>query len=343
MSAVRVVVVENSRQERGHLVETLQAERDITVVGEAAEAVDAIRLVQELRPDVVTVDLQVPAGGGQHIIEQLMAVCPVPILVLSGNITGRDSVEAVDALVGGAVDVLPKPRTWSADEEQALRARVRLVAGVAVVRHPRGRLASQVARSAAGERSRARGVPIVAIGASTGGPAALAEILGGIGVLGASVLVVQHLHPDFVSGLVSWMARVAPMPVELARHGERLRPGVACIAPGGTHLRVGEDDVMVLDPAPETLHRPSVDVLFTSLAERRNGRNVGVLLTGMGDDGAAGLLALRRRGDVTIAQDEETSVVYGMPRAAQRLGAAAHVLPVDRIARTIVRAIENHD
>ena len=342
MSAVRVVVIENSPQERAHLVETLQAERDITVVGEAADAADAIRMVQELRPHVVTLDLQVPAGGGQHIIEQLMAVCPTPILVLSGNITGRDSVEAVDALVGGAVDVLPKPRTWSRDEEQALRARVRLVAGVAVVRHPRGRLARQAARSVAADRARATGVPIVAIGASTGGPAALAEILGEIGVIGASVLIVQHLHPDFVSGLVSWMARVAPLPVELARHGAPLRPGVACIAPGGTHLRV-EGDVMVLDPEPETLHRPSVDVFFQSVAARGNGRNVGVLLTGMGDDGAAGLLALRRRGDVTIAQDEATSVVYGMPRAAQRLGAAAQVLPLDRIARAIVRAIENHD
>jgi two-component system chemotaxis response regulator CheB len=179
----------------------------------------------------------------------------------------------------------------------------------------------------------------VAIGASTGGPAALAEILGGLGGLGASVLVVQHLHPDFVGGLVSWMARISPLPVELARHGEGLRAGVAYIAPGDTHLRVGPDDDIVLDAAPETLHRPSVDVLFMSLAGRKNGSNVGVLLTGMGDDGAQGMVALRRRGDVTIAQDEATSVVFGMPLAAQRLGGAVHVVPLDQIARTIVRAL----
>jgi two-component system chemotaxis response regulator CheB len=338
MKPTRVVVVEGSQADRVHLVRTLDAADDITVVGQAASAVEAIALVQEIRPDVVTLDLQIPGGGGQHVIEQLMAFMPTPILVLSSSLAGRESVEAVDALVAGAVDVLPKPKTWSPAEEQELRAQVRLVGGVTVVRHHRARL-TRPSRSAAAAGRRGNAPPIVAIGASTGGPAALAEVLGGLSGVGASVLVVQHLHPDFVGGLVSWMARVSPLPVELARDGEALRAGVAYIAPGGTHLRVGEDGCMVLDRAPETLHRPSVDVLFSSLAERSNGTNVGVLLTGMGDDGAQGLLALRRRGDVTIAQDEQTSVVFGMPRAAQRVGAAVHVVPLDQVARTIVRAL----
>jgi two-component system chemotaxis response regulator CheB len=339
MTATRVVVVERSPVERDHLVQTLDAARDVTVVGQAAGALEAIRVVQELRPDVVTLDLQVTDGGGQLVIEQLMAFAPTPILVLSGNITGRESVEAMDALVAGAVDVLPKPTTWTVEEEEALRAKVRLVSGVAVVRHPRPKLAPAARKPAATSGRRSTAVPIVAIGASTGGPAALAEILSGLGQLGAAVLVVQHLHPDFVNGLVSWMGRVSPLPVELARHGEKLRAGMVYIAPGGTHLKVGRHDDIVLDAAPEGLHRPSVDVLFTSLAERTDGRNIGVLLTGMGDDGAAGLLALRRRGDVTIAQDEGTSVVFGMPRAAQRLGAAVHVVPLDQVARTVVRSL----
>jgi two-component system chemotaxis response regulator CheB len=339
MKPTRVVVVESSQPERVHLVRTLEASGDITVVGQADGGVDAIRMVQDLRPDVVTLDLQLPDGGGQLVIEQLMAFAPTPILVLSANIAGRESVEAVDALVAGAVDVLPKPKTWSEGEEDALRAQVRLVGGVTVVRHHRARLVPASRATSATSDGRATAHPIVAIGASTGGPAALAEILGGLSGLGASVLVVQHLHPDFVGGLVAWMARVSPLPVELARHGERLRAGVAYIAPGDLHLRVGPDDTIVLDSAPETLHRPSVDVLFSSLVERVNGRHVGVLLTGMGDDGAQGLLALRRRGDATIAQDEETSVVFGMPRAAQRLGAAEHVVPLDQIAKTILRAL----
>ena len=341
MTPTRVVVVERSQPERTHLARVLEAGGDITVVGEAGGAADAIRVVRDVRPDVVTLDLHIPDGGGQQVIEQLMAFAPTPILVLSANIAGRESVEAVDALVAGAVDVLPKPTTWSSAEEDALRARVRLVGGVTVVRHPRARLAPASRRTTTTGDQRGRGHPIVAIGASTGGPAALATVLGGLAGLEASVLVVQHLHPDFVAGLVSWMARVSPLPVELARHGERLRPGVTYIAPGDIHLRVGPDDGIVLDPEPAALHRPSVDVLFSSLAERANGSNVGVLLTGMGDDGASGLLALRRRGDVTIAQDEETSVVFGMPRAAQRLGAAQHVVALEQVADAIKRALRS--
>jgi two-component system chemotaxis response regulator CheB len=334
----RVVVVEDSQVQRAHLVQTLQAEGDIAVVGEAAGAVEAIKLVQSLRPDVVTLDLQIPDGGGQLVIEQLMEVAPTPILVLSGAIASRTSVAAVEALVAGAVDALPKPTRWGSSEEAALRGHVRLVSGVAVVhRRPAG--APRRRATVAGRAETGRPTSIVAIGASTGGPAALAEVLSGLGGLQASVVVVQHLHADFVGGLVTWMQRVATMPVELARAGEQLRPGVITIAPGGLHLRIDPEGRIVLDPFPESLHRPSVDELFSSLAKRPTGRNVGVLLTGMGDDGAAGMLELRRRGDVTIAQDEATSVVFGMPRAAQRLGAVAQVRPLERIAAAIVRAV----
>ena len=339
MKTVRAVVVEDSQVQRAHLVRLLQADGDIAVVGEAAGATEAISVVQALRPDVVTLDLQIPDGGGQLVIEQLMASTPTPILVLSASVAGRDSEEAVAALVAGAVDVLPKPTRWTDAAEEAIRSRLRIVAGVAVVRRARARTPRPGASAAPPSRGPATGVPVVAIGASTGGPAALAVVLAGLGNIDAAVVVVQHLHADFVDGLVSWMDRVSPLVVEIARHGAPLRRGVASIAPGGTHLRIGGDDRIVLDPKPETLHRPSVDVLFSSLAARAGGRSVGVLLTGMGDDGAAGLLELRLRGAVTIAQDEGTSAVFGMPRAAQRLGAAAHVAPLDRIAATIVGSL----
>ena len=336
---IRVVVVEDSLVQRAHLVRTLQRGGDITVVGEAADAVEAIELVRSLRPDVVTLDLQIPGGGGQLVIEQVMAVAPTPILVLSASVADRESLAAVEALVAGAVDVLPKPVRWSGAEEAALCARVRLVSGVAVVHRASPAKARRPPAPHPGARA-GRAVPVVAIGASTGGPAALAEVLSGLGTLSVSVVIVQHLHPDFVGGLVSWMQRAATMPVELARAGERLREGVIMIAPGDVHLRVDRDSRIVLDPSPASLHRPSVDELFSSLAQRPEGRNIGVLLTGMGDDGAAGMLALRRRGDVTIAQDEASSVVFGMPRAAQRLGAVVHVRPIEKIAAAIVRAVE---
>lgn len=330
MTGVRVLLVESAAAERARLVQALEGAGDIEVVGHAARPGEVLRAVQDLQPDVVVLDLA--GGGGQQVIEQVMALAPTPILVLSG--TGRASGEAMEALVAGAVDVLP-PSAWTPAAEDALRAQVRIVSGVAVVRHRRPRVVKP--RPARGDDN--AGVTVVAIGASTGGPAALVDVLAGLGGIEAAVLVVQHLHPDFVDGLVAWMARVSPLPVELARDGAQVRAGVVYIAPGDTHLRLDGSDRMVLDVEPEALHRPSVDVLFSSLAARERGRNVGVLLTGMGEDGAKGLLELRQRGDVTIAQDEGTSVVYGMPRAAARVGAAEHVLPLDQVARCIARSV----
>ena len=333
MNALRVVLAHRSSVARDQLTELLQSEGDIAVIAACSMSAETIDIVRARKPDVLVLSPQLSdRGSGQEVIEELMATSPVPILVLS---SARDSEEAVSALMAGAVDVLPEPRHGDAGAAIALRARVRIVGGVAVVRR-RARRAVDTLPAKGGRTE--LGVPVVAIGASTGGPAALATVLAELGRVDAVVLVVQHLHADFVGGLVSWMDRVSPLHVVEAAHGAPLRTGTVYVAPAGMHLRVGKDDVMVLDPKPETLHRPSVDELFTSLAERRSGRTIGVLLTGMGEDGAAGLLALRRRGHVTIAQDEQTSVVFGMPRAAQRMGAAMRVLPLDEIAAAIVQA-----
>jgi two-component system chemotaxis response regulator CheB len=334
----RVVVVEDSSTQRAHLVHTLEAEGDIHVIGQALGAAEAIQMVQALRPDVVTLDLQIPDGGGQHAIEQIMAFTPTPILVLSATVTSSASRAAVEALLAGAMEALPKPRAWNAAAEQAVRDRVRALQRVTVIRHPRGgRLPRRrPATAAPGPRA---GRAVVAIGASAGGPAALAVVLSGLAQLPASVLVVQHLHADFISGLVSWMERASALPVEMARHGARLQPGVVYIAPGGTHLKVGAGQQIELDARPHSVHRPSVDVLFSSVAQNTAGPKVGVLLTGMGHDGAAGLLELRQRDGVTIAQNEATSAVFGMPQAAQRLGAAGRVLALEDIAAAIARAV----
>lgn len=330
----RVVVVEDSPVQRAQLVRTLEAEGDIHVVGQAWGAAEAIRLVQALRPDVVTLNLQIPDGGGQHAIEQIMAFSPTPILVLSATASSLESQAAVRALLAGAMDALPKPTTWDAAAEHALRARIRTLQKVTVVRHTRGgrgpaRLPDRT------RRSHLTGQAVVAIGASAGGPPALATLLSGLGGLQAPVLVVQHLHENFVDGLVSWMAGASALPVQLARHGTKLEPGVVYIAPGGTHLRLGTGYQIELNDNPPAVHRPSVDVLFSSVAQRAEGPKVGVLLTGMGQDGAAGLLELRQRQGLTIAQDEATSAVFGMPKAAQRLGAATQILPLGEIAAAV--------
>jgi two-component system chemotaxis response regulator CheB len=346
MTAVRVVVVEGSPVQRAHLVDVLEAERDITVVGQAGDPVEAMALVRRLRPDVVTMDLGLPGDGGLGAIERIMADLPTPILVLSALVTGAGSAAAVESLLAGAVEALPKPERWDAAARRQLRCRVRLLRGVTVVAHPRGRR-----RPPAPDLHRA---PPVAVAASTGGPAALAEILPRLGGLTAPVLVVQHLHPQLVDGFVSWMRRVSALPVVVAADGDRPQPGVVYIAPAGAHLKLvpvltavpGPTQAvpagggrLALDPDPPGLHRPSADQLFRSVAATAGGEAVGVLLTGMGEDGAAGLLALRRQGAVTIARDEPTSVVFGMPQAAQRLGAAAEVVALGHIHGAIRDAV----
>jgi two-component system chemotaxis response regulator CheB len=324
-------------------VRALQAEGDISVVGEAVGAAEALAVVELERPDVVTLDLQIPDGGGQHVIEQIMGSMPIPILVLSATVTSRESVPAVEALMAGAVEAVPKPTHWTATDEALVRRTVRSLSGVTVFRHTQRRHAVTTAAmngapSVPTGNGRAPTRRVVAIAASTGGPAALAEVLGGLGGLESPVLVVQHIHTDFVGGFVEWMSRASALPVSLARAGERLEPGTVVIGPGDVHLRLDRQRHVTLDPEPVTVHRPSADELLASVARFAGADGIGVVLTGMGDDGAAGLLALRQVGGTTIAQDQASCAVFGMPRAAFRLGAVQSVIPLDRIAAAIVRA-----
>jgi two-component system chemotaxis response regulator CheB len=332
-------VVEDSRVQRAHLVRLLQADGDIEVIGEATDAVEAVNMTAALRPDVVTIDLQIPGGGGQHAIEQIMGHTPTPILVLSAHVATPANAPAVEALVGGALDAMPKPIPWTPEDEADVRRRVRMLSGVTVLRHPRGRLPPRTTAGAPPSTA-GGGSWLIAVAASTGGPPALAQLLSGLAGVRAPVLVVQHIHAEFVDGLAAWMRRVAPLDVRVATHGEQAKPGVVYIGPADTHLRVASGLRLVLDPNPPTTHRPSADELFLSAAEHAGRSAIGVVLTGMGDDGAKGLLAIRNRGGLTIAQDEATSAVFGMPRAAQMAGAAVRVLPLDSIADALVAATQ---
>jgi two-component system chemotaxis response regulator CheB len=179
---------------------------------------------------------------------------------------------------------------------------------------------------------------IVALAASAGGPNALATVLAGLHDLDAGILVVQHIQGRFFEGFVDWMSRASALPVRVAADGSRILRGTVHIGPADVHLRLGLGSRIQLDPEPEATHRPSADELFHSMAKAGPERSVGVLLTGMGDDGAKGLLELRERGGKTIVQDEDSSTVYGMPRAAARLDAADMILPLDEIAPAIMRA-----
>ena len=333
--SVRAVVVEADSPQRAELLQALQRDGDIAVLGLAGNVAEALKLVSQVRPDVVVVDLHLSGGGGgKHVVEQLIGRHPVPILVLSAQAEDRRSASAVEALVAGALDVFARPGRWAPESATALRRSVHQISGVAVLRHkPAVRTETVLSEPPL----RDGGTPIVAVAASTGGPSALATLLAGLDGLAAPVLIVQHLHPDFTDGLLDWMQRVSPLPVAIAEHDQIPRAGRVYLAPGGVHLRMGAHRHIELKALPASLHRPSADQLFQSIAQFGSA-GIGVILTGMGDDGAAGLLAMRRSGAHTFGQDEASCAVFGMPRAAHRLGAVTTMLPLDQLANAVQRA-----
>ncbi|MEV6873001.1 chemotaxis protein CheB [Amycolatopsis sp. NPDC051128] len=335
-AVIRAFLVENAVPEGPQLASVLRHDGDIAIVGRAATATVAIRQVADARPDVVVLDLHVDDDNGHHVIEQIMANTPTPILVLVRGTDHRHSPDVVAALVAGALDVLPASAPWTPESGAELRRVVRQIGRVRVIRHPQ-RKPLPVADS--GRAPHANRQPVVAIAASAGGPGALATLLPDLDGLPAPVLVVQHLHPEFTGRLVEWMSRISALPVETAAHGQLARPGHVYFSPGGLHLRLGADRRLELTEQPPSTHRPSADELLFSVAANAGPVGVGVLLTGMGEDGARGLLAIRRRGGRTIAQDEASSAVFGMPQAAQRLGAVIELLSLDLVAAAVQRAV----
>jgi two-component system chemotaxis response regulator CheB len=313
--------------------------------------------VARLRPAAVLMDLDLPVMSGIEAIERIMATSPTPILVYSALVGGTGNERALEALAAGAVDVLAKPGptdTGTLDEyADQLRRRLRVAARVRVITHPRGKLRvregastvpslglTRVAPLPAVEECEVRaGVKLIAIGASTGGPQALLTVLKDLPAdLTQAVLVVQHMAEGFIPGLASWLDQLVPLPVVVGGSGKRLLPGTVTIAPSGKNLLVLDDRLRVVcvEPDPGQFHVPGIDQCFTSVADALGPDAVGVLLTGMGRDGAQGLLSMRGRGAATLGQDEETSTVYGMPQAAFALQAVERQLPVHDIASAVL-------
>jgi two-component system chemotaxis response regulator CheB len=338
---IRVVMVEDSPTQRAVLRRSLEAEGDILVVGEAATADGAVAAVRRGQPDVVTVDLHIP-GGGEHAIEQIMQLEPRPILLLSAQLAGmRD--EALGAMGAGAAGVLAKPKHGDEAAERTLRTQVRALHGV----RPRTKQARS--KAPVTPRSMPRpprldaertSTPIIAIAASTGGPAAVTTLLRDLHGVAAPVLLVQHIDPQLTASLADWMARTTGWDVEIAEDRSRLRPGTVHLGPGGRHLGIDASGrILLLDDGAE-LHRPSADRLFASLAQHAAERTVAAILTGMGNDGAAGLAALRSGGAMTFGQDDRTSAVFGMAKAAVEAGAVRRVLPLDALGAAMKQAVK---
>ena len=339
---VRVLLADDSSLVRAVLTELLEEEGDITVVGAAGDGIEAVSMNKHLAPDLVVLDLDMPVLNGIEAIERMLESRPVPILVVTGVPRGTRGLTALDALRRGALDVLVKPAGWSASDVETLRHRVRTLSRVRVRRRE---VVIPAAPPAAAPRMNPRsggrtwrGPPVVGIGTSTGGPPALAELLALLPAdLRAAVIIVQHIGVGFDETLARWLDSVCPLPVRVAVPGEAVVGGVVLVAPVGQQLRLMADGTLqISSEARVDGHCPSATVLFQSLATAVGPSALGVLLTGMGRDGAEGLFELRKAGGRTIAQDAATSVVYGMPRAAAELGAAERVMPLSDVPRAIV-------
>ncbi len=341
--AVTVVLVEDSVIERRFLRAAITADPGLRVVGEARTGRDAIALIERLRPAAVVLDLDLPGTAAIEIIERIMASVPTPILVCSTQV---DAARAAAALAAGAIDVVARPTARDGDRApyaEALRRGVRVASRVRVITHPRGRLrtrsAGQSVTSGPAARAQAEAtVDLVAIGASTGGPQALAHLLGALpGDFTPAVVVVQHMADGFIDGLATWLDGLCALPVGVATSGLRLQPGTVTIAPSARNLIVNDHLRISIEQPPATqFNVPGVDATFESVARNVGPRAIGVLLTGMGRDGAVGLKAMRDAGAITIGQDEESSAVWGMPAAAAACGAVQRQLPLIEIASALV-------
>ncbi len=342
MPKIRILVVEDSLTVRRRLCEVLAADPGLVVVGEAEDGQRAIELCQELQPDVVTMDMMLPVMSGLAATEYIMAYCPRPILIVSSSTNRGELFKTYEALAAGAIDVLEKPSGDDTDAawEQRLVATVKLVSRIRVITHPRARLAALGKPRPAQQESPLPVVAqtrqqVVAIGASTGGPGAMVTLLRGLPPgFPLPVLLVLHIGEPFGGAFAEWLDGQSCHRVSYPRDGEAVAAaaGRVVMAPPGSHLVVREGRFHLTSEAERHSCRPSVDVLFESVAIAYGPAAAGCLLTGMGRDGAAGLLAIRQAGGPTIAQDEATSVVYGMPREAVLLGAAERVLPLEQIA-----------
>jgi len=347
---IRVLIVDDVKSARDLLEEILTTDPRFQVVGAVGDGLEAVASALKMRPDLVTMDIRLPGIDGFQAVERILAVFPVPIVMITASMSKQEE-KLFRAITAGALDVLDKQELylWRTRPEirNSFLRRLRTLASTKVkrvveyvpaepeplftFRRPQPRLAESPL--------------VVAIAASTGGPTALVRVLRGISPqVSAAFLVVQHMSTGFLEGLVRWLDNEVELEVRKAQEGDLLEAGVVLVAPGDHHMMVTElDSVRLNRSLPINGHRPSAELLFDSVANNYGKRGIGVILTGMGSDGAEGLKSLRLCGGHTIAQDEQTSIIFGMPKAAIELDAAEIVLPLDEIGPQIMEWISEQE
>ncbi|HET7810316.1 MAG TPA: chemotaxis response regulator protein-glutamate methylesterase [Steroidobacteraceae bacterium] len=352
---IKVLVVDDSALVRQILVEILKAARDIEVVGTASDPFMARERIKELNPDVLTLDVEMPRMDGLTFLANLMRLRPMPVVMVS-SLTERGAETTLRALELGAVDFVSKPRIDIAGTlknfSEEILGKIRMAAEARVVARRAPMITSVAPKHSAdailpadaGRRMLRTTERIIAVGASTGGTEAIRELLMGLPADCPALVIAQHIPAAFSTPFARRMDAMSALSVCEPTDGQYIMAGHVYIAPGGRHLLVERDGARyrcrLNDGPPVNRHCPSVDVLFRSVAQQVGPNAVGVLLTGMGDDGARGLKEMRDAGAPTIAQDEASSVVWGMPGAAHRLGAVQELVPLDRVATTVMQLVE---
>ena len=340
-SVIRVLLVEDSPVERELLRFLLSSDPQLQVVGIAHDGAEGVAAACRLHPDVIVMDIHMPGLDGFAAARQIMESCPTRIIMVTASTQADEVAASFRVLEAGALTVLAKPVGPGNADFTALAAEfiqtVKLMAEVPVVKRWPARPKAAPPRLPAPPGGLPVAVRLVALGASTGGPLALQEILVRLPAdFPVPLLIVQHISTGFAAGFAEWLDKASGFPVHLATHGELPRAGRAYVAPDGVHLGLGPDGRLDLADAPaEHGSRPSVSYLFRSVAAACGPAAIGVLLTGMGRDGAQELLAMRQAGAVTLAQDRDSSIIFGMPGAAVQLDAANYVLPPPAIAKTL--------
>jgi two-component system chemotaxis response regulator CheB len=344
---LKVLIVDDSAVARQLLAHILNSDPEIRVMGCAVSGIEAIRMISQSRPDVVTMDINMPGINGFETAKQIMQSVPVPIVIVSSAWNPDEAHTSFLAMEAGALTVLARPPGPGSPEFEAasrtLIQTVKTMAGVRVIRRWKSPpLSSRSASSELPERPGAFSARIVVIGASTGGPVALKELLENLPLdFPAPIAIVQHISEGFCPEFARWLGESSGFAVQLAQQAQWLMPGRAYIAPDGCFLELGPGPSAILkfEDANGGL-RPSVARLFQSACRHFGSSVAGVLLTGMGRDGAAELLDIKMAGGLTFAQDEESAVVYGMPGEAVKLGAACHILPPEKIASELARLVK---
>lgn len=352
---VKVLIVDDSAFMRSALANMLSSDPEIQIVGSARDGLEAIEKVAQLKPDIVTMDVEMPRMDGIAALRHIMAHTPVPVIMVS-SLTAEGAQITIEALEIGAVDFIPKNLSEMSLNilrlKEVLVDKIKQLAKKGVVRRafrPAARPAAASTQAAAVSHvirtTGDRRVGLVAIGTSTGGPKALQEILPALPKeFPVPIVIAQHMPPNFTGPFAERLNQLSKLEVREAKEGDVLRPGLALIAPGGGHMRVSkkrtlEAVVTISEDRENFIYRPSVDALMTSVAEYFPGRALGVILTGMGNDGLKGLTDLKKTGGRIFAQNEESCVVYGMPKAVVDAGIADKVLSIEEVAGEIVNSV----